>query len=444
MNVVPRSRSFVAALLRMTGGGAIANRPSALGLFVLAIVLAACSSDAPTDPRGRTPPTPVPIPAPLPPAPPSSAFPDLTRAGVIYDRATPSSIPGQSRYVIYEDGTFSLQYLRPDWGFFEYPGRYLRADSVLTLDFKGASTAGPWQARGVLTADSSLTVAYNDVMAMADFENGKYRSSRPLAAVARIYVANADGSAITRLTSGGRPAWSPNGQRIAFQRDGLVYVTSATDSSDLFLAVGSYPAWSPDGSRIVFTSTDGIAVMNADGSHIATLIRHHFRTDVDAESDLGVGKPAWSPDGKLIAFEQLGDGDIQPAQIFVMNADGSNPHTVTTSPQGYKYAESDPAWSPDGSKIAFWSYGYGIATVPVGGGVPTAIYADFPAVAYGTKPTWSPDGSSIAFTVRSSAVPAIWTTPVNAARAHVLISAGYEAAWSPIGGRIAFVNDGLK
>ena len=416
-----------------------ATRRSALGLFALGITLAACRSDSPTvvDPGNPLGVVPVPTPAPVPP-PPITAFPQLSRAGVIYNRTTASSIPGEQRYVIYDDGTFSLQYLRPDFGFFEYLGRYVRAESVLTLSFN--DNAGTWQARGIVGADSSLTVKYNLIMGLDDFEDGTYRSSRPLAPLARIYVANADGSGITRLTTGGRPAWSPDGQRIAFQRDGLVYVTRAADSSEVLLAIGTYPAWSPDGRRIAFTDSAGISVMNADGSGITRLISHHFRHDTDPAGDLGVGKPAWSPDGTLIAFEHLGDGDIQPARIFVMGADGSNPHTVTTSPQGYNYAESDPAWSPDGSKIAFWSYGYGIATVAATGGVPTTIYMDFPAVAYGTKPTWSPDGSSIAFTVRSHDQPAIWTMPVSAGSPRILISAGYDAAWSPSGARIAFVN----
>jgi WD40 repeat protein len=407
---------------------------SNLGLFALGIILAACGDGrTPVDPSNPLGVVPVPTPAPI-----VTAFPQLSRAGVIYDRTTPSSIPGPSRYVIYDDGTFSLQYLRPDWGFFEYLGRYLRAESVLTLNFN--DNANSWQARGVLRADSSLTVEYNLLMGLDDFEDGTFRSSRPLAPLAGIYIANADGSGITRLTTGGRPAWSPNGQRIAFQRDGLVYVTSAADSSDVFLTMGSYPAWSPDGHRIVFTDSAGISVMNADGSGITRLISHHFRHDTYAPWDLGVGKPAWSPDGTLIAFEHLGDGDMQPAQIFVMGSDGSNPHTLTTSPQGYKYAESDPAWSPDGSKLAFWSYGYGLATVAATGGVPTTIYMDFPAVAYGTKPTWSSDGSSIAFTVRSNDQPAIWTTSVSAGSPRMLISAGYDAAWSPSGARIAFVS----
>jgi len=409
---------------------------SAFALCSAGIAVAACGADGPTTVHPSNPPAPVPAPVPAPT--PVATFPALTHAGAVYDRTTSTSIPGSSRYVIYEDGTFSLQYLRPDRGFFEYPGRYLRTDTVLTLIFNANATS-PWQARGILRADSTLTVEYNLIMSLDDFENGTFRSSRPAGPVAGIYVANADGSGITRLTTGGRPAWSPNGQRIAFQRDGSVYVTSATDSSDVFLAIGTFPAWSPDGRRIAFTDSAGISVMNADGSGLTRLISHHFRSDTYAPWDMGVGKPAWSPDGTLIAFEYFGDGDTQPAQVFVMGSDGSNPHTITASPQNYHYAESDPAWSPDGTKIALWSYGYGLATVTATGGVPTTIYMNFPSVAYGTKPTWSSDGRSVAFTVRSNGGAAIWTATMGVLGTRVLISSGYDAAWSPNGARIAFV-----
>jgi len=101
-------------------------------VFAFGIIVAACTSDAPTDVRGKNPPTNPVVPTPAPVPPPITAYPRLNRAGAIYDRTTPASIPGSSRYVIYDDGTFSLQYLRPDYGFFEYLGRYLRAGPVLT------------------------------------------------------------------------------------------------------------------------------------------------------------------------------------------------------------------------------------------------------------------------------------------------------------------------
>jgi hypothetical protein len=152
----------------------LATRRSVLGIFALGITLAACGREIPTDVRGRNPPAKFPVPTPVP-ATPLTDFPELSRPGVIFRRTTPSIIPGEQRYVIYDDGTFSLQYLRPDWGFFEYPGRYRRADSLLTFDFNGANTAGSWEGHGILVGDSSLTVTYNVVMILDDFEEGTYR-----------------------------------------------------------------------------------------------------------------------------------------------------------------------------------------------------------------------------------------------------------------------------
>lgn len=262
----------------------------------------------------------------------------------------------------------------------------------------------------------------------------------PYSGPARIFVAKIDGTEVTSLTDGGWPAWAPDSRSIAFHRAGSVWVINADGTSERQLREGGYPAWSPDGQRLVFSSREGISVMDTEGNGVATLIRHDFREDTYEPWDMGVGKPAWSPDGKTIAFEHFGDGDIQPAQIFVMKADGSGPATVTNN-GGIRYAESDPYWSPDGSRITFWSYGFGIAAVSVAGGATSSVYNNFPAVAYGARPTWSPDGRSIMFSMSPSSPGgrAVLVMALAGGKATQIIADGYDAVWSPDGTRIAFV-----
>jgi len=137
------------------------------------------------------------------------------------------------------------------------------------------------------------------------------------------------------------------------------------------------PAWSPDGQRIAFeTDRDGkvaIYVMNADGSGSAAQL-------INAAADDGA--PVWSPDGTKIGFEAGGD-------IYVMNADGSNPVNVTNSPDW----NSGIVWSPDGRTIAFGtsntSSGYGeIWVVNADGSSPRPIAAS-PSYNNGS-PAWRP------------------------------------------------------
>jgi hypothetical protein len=110
-----------------------------------------------------------------PSAPPiDTVFPTPSSPAAIYDRTSPVSVPGKTRYVIYENGTFSLQYVSPVWGFFEYPGKYSRTDSAITFQFDASGgTFGPWLADGIVAGDS-LTVKYNYIMVLDDFEDGVY------------------------------------------------------------------------------------------------------------------------------------------------------------------------------------------------------------------------------------------------------------------------------
>jgi hypothetical protein len=146
--------------------------------------------------------------------------------------------------------------------------------------------------------------------------------------------------------------------------------------------------------------------------------------------------PAWSPDGSRIAFASNRDGNN--FEIYVMNGDGTSP-TRLTSIAADDYA---PAWSPDGSRIAFVSHRDGVPTIYVMNADGTSserLTADDAYDAY--DPAWSPDGSRIAF----------WSTRAGKAGIYVMNADGSavvgvtfetvddrQPAWSPDGSKLAF------
>ena len=75
----------------------------------------------------------------------------------------------ESRFVLYDNGAFVLQYGTAGG----YPGRYSESNGVITFEWEGWSAAGPWGASGRLT-DDTLSVRYNLVMQMTDFEDAIY------------------------------------------------------------------------------------------------------------------------------------------------------------------------------------------------------------------------------------------------------------------------------
>ncbi len=246
---------------------------------------------------------------------------------------------------------------------------------------------------------------------------------------------------ITRIRFVSDPQISPDGRRVAF------VVTTLSEGKDQYLSNiwvvetaggeprrfttgpkrDTAPRWSPDGSRLAFISEREVRskaqlyVMPADGGEPAKL------TDINN----GVGHPVWSPDGTRLAFiarvggwqepereeerqkskppriittlkyKANGEGFVYDRRphIFVVAAAGGDPQQLTDG----DFADVDPAWSPDGTHLAFISArhedrDYDNATdiwiIPAAGGEPRRLTDTAGPV---SLPTFAPDGCAIAY-----------------------------------------------
>lgn len=155
-------------------------------LFALLVFATACSDSglpaAPTSKADSTDPRPSTGTPPSPSNPAAVTFPEVSRPARVYVAVSSPYYPMHgsplaSRYVLYDDGTFALQYSSAKFPFFEYRGAYKEANTLITFEWEGWSLAGPWGATGAL-ADDSLTVGYNLIMQLSDFEDGVYIRTR--------------------------------------------------------------------------------------------------------------------------------------------------------------------------------------------------------------------------------------------------------------------------
>ncbi len=232
-------------------------------------------------------------------------------------------------------------------------------------------------------------------VAFAEFDDtgGQFNSEQ-------IWVMNGDGTGQTQLTHSGNnfintdPAISPDGSKIAWI--GADVSGSGTTGFDLYemntdgtnptqltntTQDDKNPEFSPDGSKIVFvraTGSNQIWLMNADGSNPHVLLDNPGVQDVS---------PSWSPDGTKIVYSDSTNG------LSVMNADGSNP-TPLHDASGHAIAGQDPAWSPDGTKIAFYYVpngggSEGIFTIPAGGGSDPQQLINLPTDFQSIDPSWA-------------------------------------------------------
>lgn len=181
--------------------------------------------------------------------------------------------------------------------------------------------------------------------------------------------------------------------------------------------------------RIAFSDSTGIASMNLDGSG-----------QWGVELQVGDTQPAWSPDGTKLAVVTHWAGR-EGIELLQPNGDALG---MLTNDSGDAY----PAWSPDGKTVAFTN-GTDVFLINANGTGRRQLTNDS-AYGYAQRPTWSPDGSTIAYgSYRGSAGQHIYAVDVATGKETALTTgSNYDTnpAWSPDGKTIAFTSsrDGLQ
>ncbi len=277
-------------------------------------------------------------------------------------------------------------------------------------------------------------------------------AARPPIPRGDIFVVGADGRGWQNLTrtaaAESEIALSPDGRRIAYRRstyiprEGIrheIWVMNVDGSGQRRLTTGEEnehaPAWSPDGRRLAYMVWDVSACTPVSGSGCA--VTDVWTVDADGSGQRKVldsaFQPRWSPDGSKLLFQRIDQNpDRATLGVYVASSDGTGVRELVRAPL-WASERAPAAWSPTGRTIV---YGAGMGAVRL-----HLLSADGRRrrfLAVGSSPAWSHDGSRIAFARTSG----IWVIPSRGGRPRRVAAASAGTlsfpAWSPAGNQLAY------